>query len=150
MTKAVIDLLNKAFAADPKATSRLVQCSVSCNQELADAGLGCVEPEERAGIGWQMSVMGLINVILSALRLPPVAMKVTEQDNAPDILEGFCEYRQPESPPVAQVANETPHFAAVGSFTFRQPPGYYWRPCPDITAHELALCWWAWRLLGAR
>lgn len=92
VTAAAIDVLNRAFAADPAAIHSMLCVRIPCNRALADDPTVVVEPGH---VGYTLDVMGLINGLLSELGQPLIS---TYTDDEPDLdgthrLLGFRRYR---------------------------------------------------------
>lgn len=94
ITDAMVDILNQAFEADPGAMHALLCNCVPANQALLDMPHILVDahtPQFKT-----LSMMGVINGMLSAAGLQKVAAKWS----APDeegwcVLLGFCVYEEP-------------------------------------------------------
>ena len=89
-----VEVLQRAFEADPNAIHALVVNRVPCNQALADDLDVVVEEARVLPPGhWQVGLLGLVNGILTAHGLPPVAAKFSESgEDGSRQLVGFCEY----------------------------------------------------------
>lgn len=97
MSREVIRVLNQAFRKDMNAIHTLIVNSVACNEQLADDEYIVVKkvgPLE--GDFYQVTPIGLMNGVLSALGLPLVAVKFSEPDsNGSSKILGFTEYTSP-------------------------------------------------------
>jgi hypothetical protein len=91
---ATIDCLNAAFAADPNAIHSLIVNRVPCNQALADDPHVVVDSPQALAGGWcQVGALGLVNAVLTANGLPPVAVKFESiPDEEYSRVVGFCAY----------------------------------------------------------
>ena len=90
----VIEVLQNAFNADPNAMHALICNRVPCNESLANDEFVVVEKSQVIENEYfQAGALGLINGILSANKLPIVAVKFSEKDeNGRSKVLGFCEY----------------------------------------------------------
>ena len=79
ITDAAIDVLNRAFAADPAAIHSLLCVRIPCNRAMADDPTVVVE---QGHVGYTLDVMGLINGLLGELDRALVATRV---DDEPDL-----------------------------------------------------------------
>lgn len=97
MSREVVRVLNQAFRKDMNAIHTLIVNGVACNEQLADDEYVVVKkvgPLE--GDFYQVTPIGLMNGVLSALGLPLVAVKFSEPDsNGSSKILGFTEYTQP-------------------------------------------------------
>lgn len=89
-----VEVLQRAFDADPNAIHALVVNRVPCNQSLADDPYAVVEAARvLPQTHWQVGALGLVNAVLAANGLPLVAAKFSEPaEDGSRQMAGFCEY----------------------------------------------------------
>lgn len=90
-----IERLNQAFKADPEAMSFLLLYGVPCNEKLADdpyVPVRVIDEHLRDEFApYYLSPIGLVNGVLKALDLPPIAVKLDNREGKGEVL-GFIAY----------------------------------------------------------
>lgn len=93
---STVEMLNAAFMADPNAIHALVCNRVPCNAQLAANLFVVVDSPPVLPEGhYQAGLLGVLNGVLAANGLPPVATRWSEElgEDGRRRLLGFCEYR---------------------------------------------------------
>ncbi|MFA5376044.1 MAG: hypothetical protein WC455_09895 [Dehalococcoidia bacterium] len=106
ITDAMVDILNQAFEADPGAMHALLCNCVPANQGLIEMPHILVDAYNDQFK--TLSMMGVINGMLSAAGLPKVAIKWSEErdEKGRCKLLGFCVYEEPRKEEEASDGNK--------------------------------------------
>ena len=92
-----IATLNGACAEDRDAIHALICMRTPCNRAMADGPNVLVHQNPLVGQGsYTVGLLGVLNGVLKAIGLPPVAAEFEDPDKGPRFL-GFCRYRPPDS-----------------------------------------------------
>ena len=85
----VVDILNRAWKADPVALHSLLNVRIPCNLDLlADPNIQ-VRFQDRPYC-YTISALGLLNGVVQHLTDRSVALKIARDDNGVETIEGFC------------------------------------------------------------
>ena len=93
MTQSIghtLQFLNHAFKADPEAVKSLLQHRVPCNEALSNDPY--IQVREEADVCYSVSVLGLLNGILSSLNCDLIAATVETETGD---ISGFVPYTSP-------------------------------------------------------
>ena len=81
MENPAVRMLNRAFAADPRAVHALVCNRVPCNQALADDPTVIYEESVLVG-GPTFGILGFVNGLLGEIGLPEIVIDFSEEVDA--------------------------------------------------------------------
>lgn len=91
MIEKAIEILNEAFAADPRAIRELIGTRVKCNQDLADhPAVVCGTVESSIPEEFDIGPLGLMNGVLKMITGEVVAASYSDDDS--HILLGFVKF----------------------------------------------------------
>ena len=107
--QSVLDCLNTAYSADPRAISTLMCNLTSCNKKLVDHPHIVVQSNVGLCSMDAVSTLGMINGVLTAAGLPRVTIKWSDKKNLDNryTFQGFVKAGDSAQPPEHQTRART-------------------------------------------